>query len=131
MIPWRSGRFRHASVISSPLFLYHSWTAMSWPRSNRRALCPPIRCLDHLRLEVLDHLNAFSAEQAERRLAPVDHEQPVDVLLREHLVERLRVELRIASIEERRDRLGRLEDKRDHLRLIRPDLFVPREDHEA
>src|SRR5207247_3369635 len=85
----------------------------------------------HLRLEVLDLLDWFSAEPAERGLAPVAYEEPVDVLLREHLVQGLRVELRVATIEERDHGFRRLEYERDHLRLIRTDLFVPGEEDEA
>src|SRR5207247_2285498 len=82
----------------------------------------------HLRLEVLDHLDPFAAEHAQGRFAPVDHDEAVQVLLREHLVERRGVELRVAAVEERRDGLGRLQHEGDHLRLVRPDLLVPRED---
>src|SRR5439155_1425695 len=56
---------------------------------------------------------------------------PVDVLLREHLVEGVRVELRVAPIQERDHGFRRLEDERDHLRLIRAHLFVPGEEDEA
>src|SRR5437667_3113857 len=84
----------------------------------------------HLRLEILDHFNPLAAQQAEGRLAPVDHDEAVDVLLGEHLVEWRRVEFRVATVKERRDRLRRLEDEGDHFRLVRPDLFVAREDDE-
>ena len=48
-IPWISGLARNASVIRSPIFRYHSWAAISIRRSNRRALCPPIRCFEGTR----------------------------------------------------------------------------------
>src|SRR3989454_928608 len=82
----------------------------------------------HLGLEILDDLDPFASQEAEGRLAPVDHDEAVDVLLREHLVERRRVEFRVAPIEERRDRLRRFQDERDHFRLVRPDLLVAGED---
>src|SRR2546430_10452706 len=131
MIPFRSGRFKYASVIRSPIFLYHSWTAMSWPRSKRRALPPHPVLGRNLRLQILDHLDPLAAQESEGRLAPVDHEESVEVLLREHLVQWRRVEFRVTPIQERRDRLRRFQDERNHFRLVRADLLLALEDYEA
>jgi hypothetical protein len=60
------------------------------------------------RFRKADHFNALPAKQADRRLAPVDHEEAVDILLREHLVEGCRVELGVAAVQERGDGLRRL-----------------------
>src|SRR5256886_3289917 len=101
------------------------------PLESARTLTAHPMLRRDLRLEVLDHLDPFSTEEAERGPAPVDDEKPVDVLHREHLVQGFRVELRVTTIQERDHGFRRLEDERDHLRLIRTGLFVPGEDDEA
>src|SRR5207245_535873 len=109
-------RFRHQ--ISDLLVPFVDRDVMA-PLESARALTAHPMLRRDLRLEVLDHLDSFSAEQAERGLAPVDYEEPVDVLLREHLVQGLRVELRVATIQERDHGFRRVEYERDDVRLDR------------
>src|SRR3990172_3695808 len=62
-------------------------------------------------LHVLDDLDALPAEEAEGELAPVQEDEPEDLLLREHGVQRLGEELGVAAVEERGHGLRRLEDE--------------------
>src|SRR3990172_2631205 len=97
MIDSRSGRFRKASVNRSPIFLYHSWTARSWPRSERPRVELRVAAIEERRhgLRRLqdggDHLRLVRTNLLVAR----EHDEPVR---RRHLV-------RLETLHRRLDRL--------------------------
>ena len=80
------------------------------------------------RLDVLDEFNPPTSQETHRCLASVHNDEPVRVLLLQHLEKRFHEELRVASVEERRRRLGRFYHELNHLSLVGRSGFVADEE---
>ena len=85
----------------------------------------------HLRLDVPNDIDAFAAEDPNRRLRAVDDYEPEGLLIQEHVLERLEEELGIATVQEGGDRFWRLQRVLHHLRLIADRGDLTDEEHHA